>query len=82
MNLLDKSVAKRIKEVKDHLKKVPSGKADFMYISAKESIIAGFVNEEGEWFPFVARDYWEADYYPDCGWIKMESKDESFQENN
>lgn len=76
VNLLDKPVAKRIKEVKEYLKKVPSGKADFMYISAKESLIAGFVNEKDERFIFVARDYWEADYVPGCGWIKVEDEDE------
>ena len=72
VNLLDKSVAKGIEEVKEHLKRVPSGKADFMYISAKESLIAGFVNEECERFIFVARDYWEADYIPGYGWMKVE----------
>ena len=73
VDLLDKSVVKGIKEVKEHLKRVPSGKADFMYISAKESLIAGFVNEDGERFIFIARDYWEADYLPECGWMKVDN---------
>lgn len=68
-----------INEVKN---KIPKGKWDFCYVSSKEALVIGVVNEEVERFIFVARDYWEADYIPGCGWIKVEDEDEPFKEDN
>lgn len=76
VDLLSKRVSRYINEAKNHLKKVSKGKGDFCYIAGKEALVIGVVNEEGERFIFVARDYWEADYIPGCGWIKVEDEDE------
>lgn len=76
VDLLSKRISRYINEAKNRLKKVSKSKGDFCYIAGKEALVIGVVNEEGERFIFVARDYWEADYIPGCGWIKVEDEDE------
>lgn len=82
VDLSSERVSRYINKAKNNLKKTQKGKGEFCFIAGKEALVIGVVNEKGERSIFVMRDYWEADYYPDCGWIKMESKDESFKEND
>ena len=70
VDLSSERISRYINEAKNRLKKVPKGKGDFCYIAGKEALVIGVVNEEGERSIFVARDYW-----PDCGWIKVEDED-------
>lgn len=78
VDLSSKLISRYINEVKNNLKKTPKGEGNFCYVAGKEALVIGVVNEEGERFIFVARDYWEADYIPGCGWMKVEGEDESF----
>jgi hypothetical protein len=76
VDLSSERISRYINEAKNRLKKVSKGKGDFCYIAGKEALVIGVVNEEGERSIFVARDYFEADYVPGCGWIKVEDEDE------
>lgn len=82
VNLSSKLISHCINEVKNNLKKTPKGKGNFCYAAGKEALAIGVINKEGERSIFVVRDYWEADYWPECGWMKVEDEDESFKENN
>lgn len=75
VDLSSERISRYINEAKNNFKKIPKGKGDFCYIGGKEALVIGVVNEEGERSIFVARDYWEADYIPGCGWIKVEDED-------
>lgn len=76
VDLSSERVSRYINKAKNNLKKTPKGKGNFCFVSGKGALVNGVVNEEGERSIFVARDYWEADYIPGCGWIKVEDGDE------
>lgn len=82
VDLSPECVSRYINKAKNNLKKATKGKGDFCFIAGKELLVIGVVNEKGERSIFVVRDYWEADYYPDCGWIKVEDDDESVKEDD
>jgi hypothetical protein len=75
VDLSSERISRYINESKNNLKKTPKGKGDFCFIAGKEALVIGVVNEDGERSIFVARDYFEADYVPGCGWIKVEDED-------
>lgn len=75
VDLSSERISRYINESKNNLKKTPKGKGDFCFIAGKEALVIGVVNEDGERSIFVARDYFEADYIPGCGWIKVEDED-------
>lgn len=73
VDMLDKQIVNSVKQVKDCLKHTPTDQSNFMYIAAKEALVVGLVDEEGSRVIFVARDYYEADYLPECGWMKVDN---------